>query len=172
MESHWHWMPGDFFFNHTCQAGGFGNLQSRYNEVEMQTWKYGHLHNSKGLLIAARHSSRGMAAAAFSFIHKRTEILTFVDRGYGRSGGGNVRVLLEVQSLLAFQHFAPREMGLFSGFTGCAAACGVAIVLCHFTGDSHHYTRACWRQSTRRCWRHSKCMIFSLVQTNRFKRSV
>lgn len=80
--------------------------------------------------------------------------------------------VLNIQSLLALQHFAPREMGLFSGFTGRAAACGVAIVLCHFTGDSHHYTRACRRQSTRRCLRHSKCMIFSLVQTNRFKRSV
>lgn len=64
MESHWHWMPEDFFFffNHTYQAGGFGNLQTRYNEVEMQTWKYPLLHNSKGLLIAARHSTRRTAA--------------------------------------------------------------------------------------------------------------
>lgn len=53
--------------------------------------------------------------------------------------------VLNILSLLALQHFVPWEMGLFSRFTGRAAACRVAIVLCHFTGDSHHYTRACWR---------------------------
>lgn len=139
-----------------------------------KTWKYSLLHNSKGLLIAARRSSRTPAAAVFAF--------TTITRRNSDIGGPRVskKRRLETRACfagrfrvcLALQHFAPREMGLFSGFTGRAAACGVAIVLCHFTGDSHHYTRACWRQSTRRCWQHSKCMIFSLVQTNRFKRSV
>lgn len=53
--------------------------------------------------------------------------------------------VLNILGLLALQHFVPWEMGLFSRFTGYAVACRVAIVLCHFIGDSHHYTRACWR---------------------------
>lgn len=57
-------------------------------------------------------------------------------KGY-RSGGGGVSGVCRRWNTLV-----PWEMGLLSGFTGRAAACRVAIVLCHFIGDSHHYTRS------------------------------
>lgn len=167
----------------------------------MQTWEYGLPHNGCELFIALRRKIHKLPAAWIQLraahLHNNAEgrrRTSFVRAERRRERNKPVQGLRQearlggVEGLRGdargwgwgrisgvcrrWNTLVPWEMGLLSGFTGRAAACRVAIVLCHFIGDSHHYTRACWRQSTRRCLRHSKCMIFSLVQTNRFKRSV
>lgn len=65
MESHWHWMPEDFFFFLIWWFWKF--TRPGIMKWKCKTWKYSLLHNSKGLLIAVKLLSRTPAAAVFSF---------------------------------------------------------------------------------------------------------
>lgn len=155
MESCWHYVPGGFYhisawkfyaaeiMNYKCKPWNVAshtvnNRHRMFNVREnpkLQKTILQYKHNFSYSWVISTLRERDFNHIFVLSVHKSVPAL--------RKCLEHLLGSLNVLSLLVLPHFLPWEMSLFSGFTGHTRASRVAIVLCRFTGDSHHYTPAC-----------------------------